>query len=342
MATKSIILLSLSAIVSSLDHKEQFSGQHSAVAEDASLHLGCVWDGESGCHDGCDPASMEARCQRFSHDQDACEGKEGQDDWCVWSHGDNGPRSDVLEANVNGELSAHSHSASSDSLHSEGAGYGSSGGSSSGRGGKSGSGSRSGSSSRRYSKGSGSGSGSASESADHSVKPKSRTTALQARRVETNVRLVNDDDTKHHDSKDMEEDSDDDTKHHDSKDMKQDDISERLGCIWDETGCASGCDMEAMTTRCDGMSQTICESRIGKKHRCLWSHGASDAEMNVDVRFGHIGEDSTVDTLLIGAGVLTTLFIIHQLYRRFTKNSEYQKLQDTQHHDEIQITSHTV
>ena len=127
------------------------------------------------------------------------------------------------------ELSAHSHSASSDSLHSEGAGYGPSGGSSSGRGGKSGSGSRSGSSSRRYSKGSGSGSGSASESADHSVKPKSRTTALQARRVETNVRLVNDDDTKHHDSKEMEEDSDDDTKHHDSKDMEQDDISERLG-----------------------------------------------------------------------------------------------------------------
>ena len=44
-------------------------------------YLGCVWDGESGCHDGCDPVSMESRCQRFSHDQEACEGKEGQDDW---------------------------------------------------------------------------------------------------------------------------------------------------------------------------------------------------------------------------------------------------------------------
>ena len=38
---RSIILLSLSAVVSSLDHhKGKLSGQHSAVAEDASLHLG--------------------------------------------------------------------------------------------------------------------------------------------------------------------------------------------------------------------------------------------------------------------------------------------------------------
>ena len=92
--------------------------------------LGCVWDGESGCHDGCDPVSMESRCQRFSHDQDACEGKEGQDDWyhtalyqlcsipmilphpfvpcdaqrCVWSHGDNGHRANVLKPNINGGI----------------------------------------------------------------------------------------------------------------------------------------------------------------------------------------------------------------------------------------------
>ena len=89
-------------------------------------------------------------------------------------------------------------------------------------------------------------------------------------------------------------------------------------------------------------AQEMCEGELGALNRCTWSHGASGAQKNVDIRFGDIGEDSIVDILLIVAGVVTSLFIIHQLYRWFTKNSEYQKLQDTQHHDEIQITSHAV
>ena len=138
------------------------------------------------------------------------------------------------------------------------------------------------------------------------------------------------------------------------------------GCIWDQTGCSNGCDMEAMDARCDRMShdqvppilmstfylctgrppmnfaQEMCEGSIGALNRCTWSHGASGAQMNVDIRFGDIGEDSTLDIMLIVAGIMTSLFIIHQLYRWFTRNGEYHKLQDTQHHDEIQITSHAV
>ena len=88
--------------------------------------------------------------------------------------------------------------------------------------------------------------------------------------------------------------------------------------------------------------QEMCEGAIGALNRCTWSHGAPGAQMNVDIRFADIGEDSTLDILLIVAGVMTSLFIIHQLYRWFTRNKEHQKLKDTQHHDEIQITSHAV
>jgi len=135
-------------------------------------------------------------------------------------------------------------------------------------------------------------------------------------------------------------------KHHDvdSKEMKKEEITARLGCIWDQTGCAAGCDMEAMDARCDRMShdQELCEGEIGQFNRCTWSHG-SNAHMNVDIRFADIGEDSTLDILLIVAGVVTTLFIIHQFYRWF-RNRDYHKLQglSTQHHEEIQITSHAV
>ena len=48
---------------------------------DSESHLGCVWDGVSGCHDSCDAVSMQSRCQRLSHDQASCEGEEGQGYW---------------------------------------------------------------------------------------------------------------------------------------------------------------------------------------------------------------------------------------------------------------------
>lgn len=131
---------------------------------------------------------------------------------------------------------------------------------------------------------------------------------------------------------------------HDSREMKQEEIPQRLGCIWDQTGCSNGCDMEAMDARCDRMShdQEMCEGEVGAFNRCTWSHGASGAQMNVDIRFADIGEDWRLDVLLIVAGVITTLFIIHQLYRWIARNREYKKLQGTQHNDEIQITSHAV
>jgi len=56
------------------------------VEADNAPKLGCVWDG-SGCHDGCNVEDMEARCDRLSHDQEDCEGLEGQSKRCVWSHG---------------------------------------------------------------------------------------------------------------------------------------------------------------------------------------------------------------------------------------------------------------
>lgn len=126
--------------------------------------------------------------------------------------------------------------------------------------------------------------------------------------------------------------------------MKKDDISARLGCIWDQTGCSNGCDMEAMDARCDRMShdQEQCEGEIGQFNRCQWSHGENTHILNVDIHsLAGIGEDNTLDILLIVAGVVTTLFIIHQLYRWF-KNREYQKLQSTEQYEEIQITSHAV
>jgi len=127
-----------------------------------------------------------------------------------------------------------------------------------------------------------------------------------------------------------------------SKEMQKDEISARLGCIWDQTGCSNGCDMEAMDARCDRMShdQDLCEGEVGQFNRCQWSHG-ENSHMNVDIHFADIGEDSTLDILLIVAGVVTTLFIIHQFYR-WRRNREYKKLPQHHEHEEIQITSHAV
>jgi hypothetical protein len=131
---------------------------------------------------------------------------------------------------------------------------------------------------------------------------------------------------------------------HDSGDSIE--IQPRLGCIWDQTGCSNGCDMEAMDKRCDRMShdQEMCEGEIGQFNRCQWSHGGnvhSMSNLNVDVNFSDFGEDSTLDILLIIAGVVTAVFIIQQFYR-WWKNREYKKVRDTQHHEEIQITSHAI
>lgn len=130
---------------------------------------------------------------------------------------------------------------------------------------------------------------------------------------------------------------------HDSGDSA---VIERLGCVWDQTGCANGCDQEAMDKRCDRMShdQAMCEGEIGQFNRCRWSHGAnphSAANLNADVHFADFGEDSTLDILLIIAGVVTAVFIIQQLYR-WWRNREYKEVRQTQHHEEIQITSHAI
>ena len=66
--------------MSSWERQGKFTGQHSqaqeAVVVETAL-LGCIWDG-SGCANGCDTDSMMNRCQRLNHDQEACEGDEGQ------------------------------------------------------------------------------------------------------------------------------------------------------------------------------------------------------------------------------------------------------------------------
>jgi len=52
------------------------------------------------------------------------------------------------------------------------------------------------------------------------------------------------------------------------------------GCIWDQTGCAQGCDSELMQSRCQLLShdQDACSGDEGKLNRCVWSRGASELE----------------------------------------------------------------
>jgi len=422
MAKKSIIMLSLSAMVSSLDQN--------VVADDTS-HLGCVWDGESGCHDGCDPISMEARCQRLSHDQAACEGEEGQDDWCVWSHGDKiAVQADEVEMEAMYSSSRKSKSGSSSrdrsskSVNQEGCCYGTTvreemfcaneqtwneekkewacnkAGcewmddpsvcdemyvSSRER--------RDRASKTMNQEGCCYGTtpredhfcawidnyegewGCNKAGCEWMDDPSGCDGLFDAGCVWDGTGCHGDCDTKsmedrcsryNHDKDLCEGDVGQDYRciwshdgntvvqadevemeammSHDSREMKQEEIPQRLGCIWDQTGCSNGCDMEAMDARCDRMShdQEMCEGEVGAFNRCTWSHGASGAQMNVDIRFADIGEDWRLDVLLIVAGVITTLFIIHQLYRWIARNREYKKLQGTQHNDEIQITSHAV
>jgi len=422
MAKKSIIMLSLSAMVSSLDQN--------VVADDTS-HLGCVWDGESGCHDGCDPISMEARCQRLSHDQAACEGEEGQDDWCVWSHGDKiAVQADEVEMEAMYSSSRKSKSGSSSrdrsskSVNQEGCCYGMTpredefcgwihtwmrddGEWACNKVGCEWMDDPSGCDGSYVRK-------KRSESSFKSVNQEGCCYGTTQREdhfcalIQTwkdgewacnkagcewmddpsgcdgsyvigcvwdgtgchgdcDTKTMEDRCNKYSHDKDLcegdvgqynrciwshggntavqaDEVQMEVMMSHDSREMKQEEIPQRLGCIWDQTGCSNGCDMEAMDARCDRMShdQEMCEGEVGAFNRCTWSHGASGAQMNVDIRFADIGEDWRLDVLLIVAGVITTLFIIHQLYRWIARNREYKKLQGTQHNDEIQITSHAV
>ena len=84
----------------------------------------------------------------------------------------------------------------------------------------------------------------------------------------------------------------------------------------------------------------MCEGDVGAYNRCKWSHGDNPHVMAVDIKFADFGEDSTLNILLIIAGVVTAVFIIQQLYR-WWRNREYKKVQGTQY-EEIQITSHGV
>jgi len=224
----------------SASNERSRSSSHSAESADVdSPKLGCVWNGD-GCHDGCDPEAMSARCHRMDHDQESCEGELGAEDRCEWSHGANV----VVLAEVEMEAMAR---------------------------------------------------GSSEES-----EPR------PASREEEEVEEV------------------------------------PMGCVWDLSGCANGCDADLMQSRCKKMShdQAMCEGEIGAFNRCKWSHGGN-SHFNADVEFGDLREDSTVDILLIVAGVVTAVFAIQQIYR-CSKNWEYKEIKASQHLDEIQITSHIV
>ena len=51
-------------------------------------------------------------------------------------------------------------------------------------------------------------------------------------------------------------------------DLKAEDTP-KLGCVWDGTGCAQGCDAEAMEARCQRLShdQEECETGEGETER---------------------------------------------------------------------------
>merc|ERR1712083_1126971 len=119
-------------------------------------------------------------------------------------------------------------------------------------------------------------------------------------------------------------------------------------CIWDQTGCED-CDemsLVMMETRCDRMTndQEMCEGAVGAFNRCLWSQAAAmtDAQvLAVNLDFSGVGQDCTLNVLLVIAGLVTAIFVVQQGYR-WWKNREYQKLQTNQPPQEIQITSHGV
>ena len=70
-------------------HDDQRGESWTGESESESVvspKLGCIWDG-SGCSGGCDVEAMTTRCGRLSHDMASCEGEEGKQQRCVWSHG---------------------------------------------------------------------------------------------------------------------------------------------------------------------------------------------------------------------------------------------------------------
>jgi len=121
-------------------------------------------------------------------------------------------------------------------------------------------------------------------------------------------------------------------------DIEEDDTDDQfssLGCIWDQSGCTKGCNVEAMLGRCSQYANdmTSCLSDDGQQARCQWGKynermiddleelklANTEQEQEQDsILFAGLNmnvldsEVSSVDTLLVIGGLLTGLVVLQQ------------------------------
>merc|ERR1712087_196795 len=86
-------------------------------------------------------------------------------------------------------------------------------------------------------------------------------------------------------------------------------------CVWDETGCVGSKCSQVMGSRCGALSMLDCVGDLGAFKRCKQRERRQSATLfglNVNVLDS---EMSTVDTLLVIVGLLTSLVVVQQGFK---------------------------
>jgi len=95
-----------------------------------------------------------------------------------------------------------------------------------------------------------------------------------------------------------------------------------IGCVWDGSGCANGCDPGNMESRCGTLShdQSACEGADGSDYHCKWSRAGAhdhDQEQGLFDKVGMFKVDdlSSKDVVVVVVLAVSVLAALYQLYR---------------------------
>jgi len=287
--------------------------------------LGCLWDGSGCAHDMCDMASMVSRCEDLSHSKASCLGAMGADRRCFWSHGSaNDAKKAAIALGIMGfnvELEADAgnrHNAPAeiededieeDTVAQLGCLWDQTG----------------------------CVDGQCDEErmiARCAELSHSQTACLgsmgQDARCFWSHGAANDQEFEHfkvENAAEVKVVADARGRRSASQEEAEVEVAEdtlpQLGCLWDQTGCVGGqCNVESMQSRCAELShaKSACLGAMGQERRCVWSHGADDAQMEGVLNGGFEGamqnmKVSTMDILLGAAFIVTAAFALQRLYR---------------------------
>ena len=121
------------------------------------------------------------------------------------------------------------------------------------------------------------------------------------------------------------------------REVKDESISNNIGCLWDQTGCANGCDETAMVSRCAlyNHDQETCEGEEGRNMRCVWGHGdRSQQKLAQFISGGAVGKEiiqmHALDVALGVVFMVSVGMLCLRLYRCWMKRGYIKLAEDPQ------------